>query len=219
MLHMWFSGQILTLSYADEISDLDSVMTSFSVKKPRKPPDKENKRSCLTNKDRKINMRIQLQRLGLVSALSVLNDLPCVDSTHDRVFCKHMQRKRCFMGHVVPSLVTDPLVLDSLRDYHSMHNQQTMIDGSFQFIVDTGCSTSASPCKDDFEELIQLPKPVTLHGIAGDSKVTQGGIMRFQCVNTKGEIVTIRVFGYYDTNLHVRLFSPQAFFSHRPKCD
>ena len=43
--------------------------------------------------------------------------------------------------------------------------------------------------------------------------------MRFQCINTKGEVVTIETFGYYNPDMAVRLFSPQAFFSRRPKKD
>jgi hypothetical protein len=119
------------------------------------------------------------------------------------------------MGFVNPSAVQDPVVLTPLRDYHSIHNDNhfNLIDGSFHFIVDTGCSMSCSPCEKDFSELRYLLRPIVLHGIAGNSTVTQGGTMRFQCINTKGEVVTIETFGYYNPNMNVRLFSPPAFFS------
>ena len=67
--------------------------------------------------------------------------------------------------------------------------------------------------KEDFSELRYLIRPIVLHGIAGNSTVTQGGIMRFQCINCLGKVITIETFGYYNPNMNVRLFSPQAFFS------
>ena len=50
-------------------------------------------------------------------------------------------------------------------------------EGTFHFIVDTGCYCAAPPFKEDFEELIELPKPITLSGITSDTKVTHGGIV------------------------------------------
>jgi hypothetical protein len=122
------------------------------------------------------------------------------------------------MGVAIPSLITDPLVLDSLREYarHALTNQYDLVEGAFHFIVDTGCSVSSSPCQDDFETLHDLPKPITLHGIAGNSQVTKGCTLCFQCINTRREIVQIKCFGYFDPNLPVCLFSPQAYFQNRP---
>jgi hypothetical protein len=123
------------------------------------------------------------------------------------------------MGLVLPSAITNPLVLDSLREYAAtaLVTQHDLIDGTFHFIVDTGCSTSASPYKEDFESLFDLPKPITLQGIAGNSQVTQAGMMHFQCINTRGEVTEIRAPGFYDTNLHVQLFSPHAYLYSRPQ--
>ena len=90
------------------------------------------------------------------------------------------------------------------------------MEGSFHFILDTGCSTSVSCHREDFENLVTLPKPITLHGVAGDSKVTLGGTLKFDCIDSNGHVVTIRTFGYYDPNISVRLFSPQSFFCGLP---
>jgi len=129
------------------------------------------------------------------------------------------QCRKNFLGLAIPFLITDPLVVDCLRDYakSALANQYDLIEGAFHFIVDTGCSVTSSPCQDDFEVLYDLPKPITLHGIAGNSQVTRGGILCFECVNMRGEIVQIKCFGYHDPNLHVCLFSPQAYFCHCPK--
>jgi hypothetical protein len=79
-------------------------------------------------------------------------------------------------------------------------------------IVDTGCSVSASYCKDDFETLNQLHCPVELVGVAGSSKVHYGETLCYDCIDSNGNIVTLRTFGYYSPDMTIRLFSPQAFF-------
>ena len=38
----------------------------------------------------------------------------------------------------------------------------------------------------------------------------------FSALTILGEVITIETFGYYNPNMNVRLFSPQAFFSNRP---
>jgi hypothetical protein len=128
-------------------------------------------------------------------------------------------RQHCsYAGYVAPSQVKDPVVLKTLKEYVKEQftwSHDLLTDG-FHVIVDTGCSTSASPFKEDFETLGPLKKPVTLTGIAGTSTVTQGGVIKYQCINTKGEVVTVRTFGFYDPNLGVRLFSPQSCFYNRP---
>ena len=42
-----------------------------------------------------------------------------------------------------------------------------------------------------FEKLETFSSPVTLHGVAGDSKVTSGGVMKFDCIDTNSHVVTI----------------------------
>ena len=123
------------------------------------------------------------------------------------------------MGFVNPSCINEPLLIDTLHDYASevLNTANVIIDGAFHFIVDTGCSLSASPHKEDFETLEPLPRPVTLCGIAGNSTVTHGGLLCFQCINTRGELVTIKMFGYYNPHMSVCLFSPQAYFHHQPQ--
>jgi hypothetical protein len=132
-----------------------------------------------------------------------------------------MKRNCAYAGYVTPSKIRDPVVLKSLKEYTKdrLSHTHDLLEGAFHVIVDTGCSTSASPCKEDFEDLSPLDRPVTLTGVAGESTVTQGGIIKYECINTKGEIVTVRTFGFYDPNLHVRLFSPQSCFFNRENKD
>ena len=59
----------------------------------------------------------------------------------------------------------------------------------FTSFVYTGGSCTASLFEEDFEEWTELPKPITLSGIAGNAKVTHGGIIRGQCINSNGEVI------------------------------
>ena len=191
----------------------------FVLPQPRKPPDKMHTTNLNKNQINKNTLKESLQRLALISSINILASLPSVNAKTDMAALRRVKKYCNFMGLVLPSLITDPLVLDSLRDYaaSALVSQYDLVDGAFHFIVDTGCSTSASPHKEDFESLFDLAKPITLHGIAGNSQVTQAGMMRFQCINTRGEVTLVRTPGFYDTNLHVRLFSPQAYFLSRPR--
>jgi hypothetical protein len=90
------------------------------------------------------------------------------------------------MGFFNPSVISDLVILGPLRDYYSImfDDHYNVIEGSFHFIVDTGCSTSASPHKEDFSKLWELPRPITLHGITENSSVTHGGALEFLCINS-----------------------------------
>ena len=160
------------------------------------------------------NINVNLRRLALVSALGIVHSLPTLHSTTDEYFRRYMKRNSSYAGFISPSRVKDPVVLKTLKEYakERLSHTHDLLDGAFHVIIDTGCSTSASPYKEDFESLGPLRKPVTLTGIAGESTVTKVGLLKCQCINTKGEIVTVRTVNLYDPNLHVRLFSPQSCF-------
>ena len=121
------------------------------------------------------------------------------------------------MGVVLPSNLKNTVDIQTLHEYVNSHMTDTLssIEGAFHVIVDTGCSNSASPFKEDFEKLVTLDPPIKLYGIGGITEATQGGILRYQCVSTTGDILTIRTFGYYNPHQNVRLFGPQAYFALR----
>jgi hypothetical protein len=183
-------------------------------------PKPSFKTSTISNNVSK-STNVNLQRLALVSSLSIFHSLPTLTTTTDEHFRRYMKRNCAYAGYVTPSKIRDPVVLKSLKEYTKdrLSHTHDLLDGALHVIVDTGCSTSASPCKEDFEDLSPLDRPVTLTGVAGESTVTQGGIIKYECINTKGEIVTVRTFGFYDPNLHVRLFSPQSCFFNRDNQD
>ena len=49
--------------------------------------------------------------------------------------------------------------------------------GLFYIIVDSGCSISATPHKEDFVYLETLDKPIDLNGVGGMLQVTQAGVV------------------------------------------
>jgi len=85
------------------------------LKQLRKPPDKKK---LVTHKLNTIKMHVSLRRLALISALNLLSTLPsfCDQSTMT-LKKKISHHRKNFMGVAIPSLITDPLVVDSLRDY------------------------------------------------------------------------------------------------------
>ena len=79
-------------------------------------------------------------------------------------------------------------------------------------IIDTGCSVTASGFLEDFEPNTLKIASESLTGIGGKLKASKEGIMRFEVITEKGDVVTVRTRGMYLPDLHCRLFSPQAYF-------
>ena len=91
------------------------------------------------------------------------------------------------------------------------------MEDCFSFIVDTGCSCSCSPIKEDFKQLVKLPTPITLKGITGEVICKYGRTIKVEIINEKGHIVTVETPGHCNPDQAVRLFSPQAHFWLMPK--
>ena len=67
-------------------------------------------------------------------------------------------------------------VLNSLKEYLSKEHggDHPLLEDSFTYIVDFGCSCSCSPHREAFVKLVPLDKPITLHGVTGESTCTMG---------------------------------------------
>ena len=133
-----------------------------------------------------------------------------------------MKEHRTFLGLLdTKSVLHAPVPhIESLKAYleHEFVAKDNLLEGCFSYIVDTGCSCSYSPHKEDFESLKTLKAPITLKGVAGDAHCTQAGIICVQTINAKGDVVTLRTPGYYNPHQFICLFSPQAHFWIMPKC-
>ena len=152
-------------------------------------------------------------RLAVLSSLAKVHSLPTISMGKD-IALRHLLRKHVnHLGHLDVQHLPVPK-LDSLRDYlvNELTEKHQVIEGAFPYIVDTGCACSCSPVKDDFESLKPLPRPIILKGVTGEQKCTLGGMLRLQCINNKGDVVTLRSPAYYNPEQSVRLFSPQCHF-------
>ena len=156
--------------------------------------------------------RSRLTRLCLLSALNQAHSIPTIHHGYDIDLRNKLKKHRNFMGHLNVKHVPD---IGPVEDYlvNDLHNKTNLVDGAFTFIVDTGCACSCSPFEADFEYLNTLDQPITLKGVTGEQVCTQGGMLKVQCINSKGDIVTLRTPAYHNPHQTVRLFSPQAHFS------
>lgn len=122
--------------------------------------------------------------------LGWLTSILHVNSSSYMLLHKTLQRHFKYMGMVLLSMLTYPVVLKALNDYiQDLNTTLNIIDGAFHFIVDTGCTNSAPPFKKIFKELIDLNHPGKLHG-------------------TKGDVIVTQIFGFYSPHKNVHLFAP-----------
>ncbi len=172
MLTIWFVSQMLGRSYMAYNQSLRPSNDPY-ITPNRKPPDPAMRRH-------KKNKFKRLSKLALLAALNVANDLPTIDFKLDKSLKTNINKNLNSYGLLnTTSLTSDKNSLYKLRAYleHITRNQNVFDDNDlFYLIVDTGCSITATPCKDDFIEYIQYREPITLKGIGGDLKVTHGGI-------------------------------------------
>ena len=215
MLHMSFVGLFihgkLVFIWSQLVRNLGICFNQNKIKKYEKPKVvTQNPASSMTS---------CLYNLTLIDVIGHLWDLPAIHNISDVALYSAVKKHQHFLEYVQPSLIHDPVVISALRSYASANIDSTSeaMEGAFHFIVDTGCTISASPCADDFEKIEPLKSLVHLQGVAGDSIVTHGGMLKFDCISSTGKVVTIRTFAYYNPNMSVRLFSPQAFFWGRPQ--
>ena len=59
---------------------------------------------------------------------------------------------------------------------------------------------------------MKLIDPLTLSGIGGEHMVTHGGVVKYEMINTKGQLSTIETKAHHSPFMNIRLFSPQAHF-------
>ena len=87
---------------------------------------------------------------------------------------------------------------------------------SFTAIADNGCSFTCTNDKSDFcpASLTELPKPLTLGGIAGGLEVRYQGTVCWEAVDDLGNVVPLQTKAYLQEQLPCWLLSPQAFLTH-----
>ena len=173
--------------------------------KKRKPPDKKYRTK-------------KLWRLAVTAALNVMAQTPKLLTGSDRkVMCDlqhhHKRKKGRKKGHL--NLKKVPLqMLPKVRSLLEAVSGSKMGEEMemFDVIVDTGCTTSSSPFKEDFlpGTLKDLEDPISAEGVGGDIQVKQEGTLKWEFISTKGEAVKLHHEGCFVPELgKTRLLSPQ----------
>mgnify|MGYP006875405043 CR=1 FL=1 len=82
---------------------------------PQPPPIFKHVKQIVSSKDNNDNIRVNLNRLALLSSLNVMHSLPKVHSISDEHFSRYIKSKCAYNGFISPSLVKDPLALKTLK--------------------------------------------------------------------------------------------------------
>ena len=136
---------------------------------------------------------------------------------------RKLRRYRGYQGMLDTTKVPEP-ELNALR--HVIHLSCDALEegfsagrdtfDSFTAIADTGCSMTCTNGLKDFlpGTMEELPKPITLGGIAGGLLVKYSGTVSWETVDDFGNIVSLQTKAFLQEDLPCRLFSPQAFLKH-----
>ena len=219
----WASLLTKTVALGDGLFGELKIQSAIPSPKPRKPPDKRHHVGRRRRQGRShLNKRL-LAAFALCSQMGAGAGLELCSEVQAR---KELRKHRAYTGMLNTNSL-DPATLIQLRatlslnaeSFHQEANHNAV--GALFAIVDTGCSCSCSNSKGDFEpgSLVELDKPKSLGGIAGDLKVEHEGILCWETLNDYGEVVQFRTKGYYIPELPARLFSPQSFLMENQRLD
>ena len=175
MLIHWFVSLVLGHSY--EVVKRSHPHSYVPIKQ-RKPPDPSqntfyNKVNICRSKKRRHQFK-GLVRLALLAALSKASSMPSFSFKRDidlKNDLKHYKTSFGMLNTQKMCAKADKNLLLWLRSYlqYSIHSRELM-NGMFYVLIDSGCSISASPCKDDFIYMEDLKEPIELNGVGGMCK-------------------------------------------------
>ena len=93
-----------------------------------------------------------LARLALLSALAKVHAIPAINTSSENTLSMKLRMKRLFLGVVDTQKLStmNPSIIGSLQTYLTTDfiSKDSLLKGSFSFIVDTGCSCSCSPSRE-----------------------------------------------------------------------
>jgi hypothetical protein len=205
--HFSYPACYMLLSHVMLTNHFCAMFGWNTKEKPKNAIDKYSKSKLVSVNPSTNDLKSRLSRLALISALGKVYSLPSLGSQVTMAHQRTLRKQVNSMGFIQPSMLIDPLTIQALKSQSEPLTEVTL-EGSFNVIVDTGCTVTATFCREDFEELQWLLRSVELVGVGGVTKVYQGGTVRYDCIDSEGRIVTLRCFAYYNPNMEIRLFSP-----------
>jgi hypothetical protein len=163
----------------------------------------------------KRHRKFLLSALQIATAISK-KGIPNLSIAGDRCLRRDMRQYKRKGLVMTTNLKQEDLVRlrQVLTDYQPQAMLSNNIQDSITLTIDSGCSHSATGCKDDFlpGTLIDLPKPFEMEGIAGGLTVHQKGRVKYEVLTDDSDVHVIETSAYYMPDLPCRLFSPQSHF-------
>ena len=150
------------------------------------------------------------------------DDFPGVDhfcSTLDPLVLNRIdsQTKSLLSDLSVPKDLQAFAAAHSLQDQPDHLSQQFYSVGSdgLPVVVDSGASSSVTPCLDDFIGALIPLKDEKVDGITESAIIEEIGLVNWQIVDDHGRKGTICCLAYYMPKAKIRLFSPQKYFQEK----
>ena len=84
-------------------------------------------------------------------------------------------------------------------------------------IIYSGCSKTVTGFKDDFMDLQPLDQHLIMEGIAGQLHATHKGTVRYEVIDSRGEVAELKTSALYMPGLKCRLLSPQYYIHEKGK--
>jgi hypothetical protein len=178
----------------------------FELPRIRKPPDPEGVPDKATRRTKSRSNFRGLERLALLAALTKGLSMPEFSHVGNNKLRKDLRKHRNKDGylHTLGMTKKDPKTLDRLRVLLEFAvEEKNLFDPSLMFhlTMDSGCSVTATPCKSDFTDLHKIKEPIVLEGVGGNIVVTQGGTVRYEMLNTRGQVEAIETFAYFNPKM------------------
>ena len=220
-LHMYFYNMLLILiGYGSMIWSAAKMkreslqLRDFWRVFVRTNYDKDNPAPRRSKPTPNLRMVMAINLITSVSSNSVFN------LVSDANLGQRLRRYRGLQGMLDTEKLSQPDLM-ALRQIIQLSDDEaqqlpTSSADSFTAIADSGCSFTCTNDRSDFchGTMTELPKPLTLGGIAGGLEVRFQGTVCWEAVDDLGNVVPIQTKAYLQEQLPCRLLSPQAFLTH-----
>ena len=222
MVRMWFYNLLLHAkgflwSAWCALSSKIFKWNLIGLKPPRPPKPRKPGRGLSRSK------ALTLAAFGLCSQMGTTAGLQLVSEKQER---QALRKHRAYPGMLNTNSLSQSLLTKlqaTLRINAACFYAEASehAEGALIAYVDTGCSVSCTADASDFVDgtLQPLAEPVELGGIAGGLNIVAEGILCWETLNDRGEVIQFKTRGYHVPNLPTRLFSPQSFLKDTQRLD
>ena len=203
----WYIGIKKTKSYRTRMKEsrnkiLDHIQNVSMIGKEASRNSDEHKKNS--------NIRKKAMLIGLTMFIATIISDVDIRLTKDSSLSSKLLKKTDTNGWLLTGSLENSECAQIRKALETLPSTLTLHEDVKPIIIDTGCSITASGFLEDFEPNTLKNASESLTGIGGKLKATKEGIMRFEVITEKGDVVTVRTRGMYLPDLKCRLFSPQC---------